>query len=89
MKPIIAEPEFCPNKDCRFHNRACAREHQWYILFGTFDTLCRGTIQRFRCLHCGKTCSTQTFSVHYWTHSTNDLSWLLEHLYGCCGARVR
>ena len=66
MKPIITEPEFCPNKDCRFHDRACAGEQQWYILFGTFDTLCRGTI-----------------------HSTNDLSWLLEHLYGCCGARVR
>ena len=44
MKRIIAEPEFCPNKDCRFHDRACAREHQWYILFGTLDTLCRGTI---------------------------------------------
>ena len=84
---ITAEPEFCPNAACRFHDRKEAAEYQWYIRFGSFHTRCRGSIGRFRCTGCGKTCSTQTFSVHYWSHATNDLLWLLEHLYGCTGLR--
>ncbi|MFW5684138.1 MAG: hypothetical protein ACOC1I_04750 [Spirochaetota bacterium] len=40
-------------------------------------------IPRFRCRGCLTTCSTQTFSIHYWTHSTNDLTWLLAELYTC------
>jgi hypothetical protein len=87
VEPAITEPEFCPNTNCRYHRREIARGYLWYRRFGTFDTRCRGEIQRFRCTACGKTCSTQTFSVHYWTHSTNDLAWLLGHLYGCSGLR--
>jgi hypothetical protein len=44
-------------------------------------------VQRFRCAACGKTCSTQTFSVHYWTHRTTDMLWLLQRLAGCGGLR--
>lgn len=84
---ITSEPEFCPNSSCRFHDRSTAACYQWYIRYGSFHTRCRGTIQRFRCTSCAKTCSTQTFSVHYWSHSTNDLVWLLEHLYSCSGLR--
>jgi len=84
---ITAEPEYCPNTSCRFHDRSTAAEYQWYIRYGSFHTRCRGSIERFRCTSCGKSCSTQTFSVHYWSHSTNDLLWLLEHLYGCTGLR--
>lgn len=87
MTPLITEPEFCPNPICRYHSREAAAAKQWYCRFGTFDTRCRGEIQRFRCSTCGKTCSTQTFSVHYWTHSTNDLAWLVERIYGCGGLR--
>jgi hypothetical protein len=87
MDPQILEPEFCPNSACRYHDRTAAAVGDWYTRFGRFMTRCRGAIQRFRCRACGKTCSTQTFSVHYWTHSTMDLSWLLEHLYGCDGLR--
>ena len=87
MDTLITEPEFCPNRQCGFHSREVAREYQWYRAHGRFFTLCRGWIDRFRCVQCGKTCSTQTFSVHYWTHYTNDLVWLVEHLYGCSGLR--
>ncbi len=87
MEPVISEPEFCPNPSCRYHSRESARDQQWYCRFGTFETRCRGEIQRFRCNACGKTCSTQTFSVHYWTHSTSDLGWLVERIYGCGGLR--
>jgi transposase-like protein len=83
--PIL--PEFCPNHLCRFHDRGIAATSRWYTRFGRFSTESRGPIQRFRCRSCGTTCSTQTFSVHYWTHSDTDLVWLLHHVYGCTGLR--
>lgn len=73
-------PEFCPNPACRFHRPEAAADYQWYVRFGSFHTRARGRIQRFRCRACGRTCSTQTFSIHYWTHYTNDLPWLLDRL---------
>jgi transposase-like protein len=85
--PQITNPEFCPNSACPFHDRQLAATSRWFALFGTFFTRARGVIQRFRCTACGKTCSTQTFSVHYWTHSTTDLSWLLDELSTCSGMR--
>ncbi|MFW6313072.1 MAG: hypothetical protein ACOC2N_04225, partial [Spirochaetota bacterium] len=50
-------------------------------------TRARGRIQRFRCRSCGRTCSTQTFSIHYWAHYTNDLPWLLGALSSSSGLR--
>ena len=86
-RPLGEEPEFCPNPACRFHDRLTAADYQWYVRFGRFTTRARGAIQRFRCTACGKTCSTQTFSIHYWTHTTNDLAWLLGYLGTCSGMR--
>jgi hypothetical protein len=87
MSTPVTEPEFCPNRECRFHSRELAEGYQWYRRFGRFHTACRSWIQRFRCVECGRTCSTQTFSVHYWTHFTYDMVRLGEHLYGCGGLR--
>jgi transposase-like protein len=87
VTPFITEPEFCPNQSCRFHDPDVAASQEWYVLHGHFYTQCRGWIQRFRCNDCGTSCSTQTFSVHYWTHYTNDLAWLLQYLYTCGGLR--
>jgi transposase-like protein len=87
MKRLPALPEFCPNASCRFHERSRALTERWYTRFGSFHTAARGPIQRYRCRSCGRTCSTQTFSVHYWTHSDTDLVWLLQQLYGCGGLR--
>jgi len=87
MHALPVLPEFCPNHQCRFHDRSLAATERWYTRFGRFSTQCRGPIQRFRCTACGKTCSTQTFSVHYWTQSTTDLVWILHQLYGCGGLR--
>jgi hypothetical protein len=87
MKLLESAPEFCPNPKCRFYRREAAASLQWYIKFGTFETDCRGTIQRFRCKRCGKTCSTQTFSLHYWTHSTFPMIWLMHLLYSSSGLR--
>jgi hypothetical protein len=87
IRLIEQGPEFCPNPGCRYHHRDAAAGLRWYVRFGTFNTRARGPIQRFRCIDCGKTCSTQTFSVHYWTHYTNDLAWLLGQLTTCAGLR--
>jgi len=87
MHTLPTLPEFCPNPQCRFHDRARAAQTRWYTRFGCFHTAARGAIQRFRCRSCGKTCSTQTFSLHYWTHSDIDLVWVLHQLYGCGGLR--
>jgi transposase-like protein len=87
MTPSIRSPEFCPNPGCRFYDRSEAASCRWYTRIGRFYTQCRGWIPRFRCKYCRKTCSTQTFSIHYWTHSTHDLERLLALLYSSSGLR--
>lgn len=86
-EPRFSQPLFCPNPACAYHARTAAREAAWFTRFGTFTTAARGHIQRFRCRACGKTCSTQTFSTHYWTHSTGDLKHLEYLLTSCSGLR--
>jgi hypothetical protein len=80
-------PEFCPNPACPYHDRETASNSAWFRCFGSFPTKTRGTIHRFICKHCGTTCSTQTFSIHYWTHSTLDLCLLDDRLYAGSGYR--
>lgn len=85
--PHINRPEFCPNPDCPYHNRKVAARTRWFIKYGTFSTQVRGTIRRFSCTYCGKTCSTQTFSLQYWTHRTIDFRTLDDRLNSCSGYR--
>ena len=84
---IPGPPAFCPNPSCTFHQRQIAQKTDWFVRFGSFSTKTRGPISRFRCRSCGKTCSTQTFSIHYWTHSDVDLETLDDRLYACSGYR--
>lgn len=92
LVPEITEPEFCPNPTCPYFQREAASaasqtSPRWYRRCGSFHTQSRGAIQRFRCLACGKTCSTQTFSIHYWTHATHDLKRLHQDLDSSSGLR--
>lgn len=81
-------PEFCPNPQCPYYDRATAQAAgPWYKPHGRFYTQCRGWIRRFRCRACGKTCSTQTFSLHYWTHHTEDFVFLQQALGSGSGLR--
>lgn len=64
-----------------------ARSGRWFFRAGTFITVSRGAIPRFICKHCRKYCSTQTFSVHYWTHIPVDLKNLDDRLCACSGYR--
>ena len=77
-------PEFCPNPDCPNHTTTEATIHTWYSRFGSYTTKTWGKTPRFICNECGKTCSSNTFSIHYWAHSKVDFQ-DLDHRLNCCG----
>ncbi|MFP4383460.1 MAG: transposase [Spirochaetia bacterium] len=85
MTPDIREPEFCPRKACKYYERENVENEDWYCRYGTHYSKSRGRIQRFKCRNCGKTFSTQTFSIHYWTHITIDFESFAGKLYSCSG----
>ena len=59
------QPPFCPNEKCKFHNQLMK---QWrYKEFGKYYRESDNRkVQRYRCLSCERTFSTQTFSTTYW-----------------------
>ena len=58
-------PPFCPNPHCYFHRGDRAR---WrFIRAGFFPRQCEPQrIQRYRCRHCRRYFSDQTFHTSYW-----------------------
>lgn len=86
-KTSLSSPEFCPNPHCDYHDRETAAQEKWFHRDGSHLTQSRGPIQRFRCRSCGKTCSTQTFSIHYWTHRDINFHHLEQMLISCSGQR--
>jgi len=58
-------PPCCPNKNCPRHTQKPKPAH-WYTKDGTYDTLAFGTIQRYKCSHCGKRFSERTFHIDYY-----------------------
>ena len=59
------QPPFCPNGKCKFHNQLMTK---WrYKDFGSYyrETDNR-RVQRYMCMSCKRTFSTQTFSTTYW-----------------------
>ena len=58
------EPPFCPNPNCRHHLEPSG----WrWVRAGTYERRARPRrIQRFRCLDCARSFSTQTFDTTYW-----------------------
>lgn len=78
-------PPHCPNPGCRFHGDPCGwswRRH------GSFATrVSPQGIPRFRCLACGRTFSTQTFSCTYWLRRPELLVPLHDSLVACAALR--
>jgi transposase-like protein len=78
-------PPFCPNPDCKFHRNSTG----WrFKKNGThhrrFD---QRDIQRYRCHHCNRSFSTQTFSTTYWLKRPDLLEPVLHGLLSCSGYR--
>ncbi len=60
--PVRFQPRFCPRPDCPSR----ASGHRRWCFKGRFHRACDGrTVQRFLCLECRRTFSTQTFRVDY------------------------
>lgn len=76
--PCPTTPPFCPNPHCRFHRH---QPDPWPIQkFGSFRRKHPPhTIQRFRCRHCRRTFSTQTFSATYWLKRAELLPRVFKH----------
>ena len=57
-------PPFCPYKACANHRKPA--DPDWWRKDGFHATKAFGPVQRYQCLACGRTFSTQTFSTHYY-----------------------
>ena len=81
----LRRPPFCPNARCESRKKTST----WrYVKKGFFfrDQVPR-KIQRYRCSHCGRHFSTQTFSVDYWLRCGNLLAPTFHRLVSCSGFR--
>ena len=87
-RPDITVPEFCRNPSCPHHHPTTESDSPvWYVRHGYHSTKAHGAVQRFRCTACGTTCSTQTFSIHYWTHRVVDIEHIEKMIGNCAGQR--
>ena len=79
-------PPHCPNEKCHFHRYD---RHLWrFVRDGFFSRLASPhVIQRYRCRHCRRHFSTQTFSVTYWRKRPDLLEPVFHLLVSCVGYR--
>src|SRR5262245_7649638 len=82
-RPLI--PPHCPRTDCRFHTSS----PNWrWVRYGIYARRCSPRrIQRFRCVHCRTTFSTQTFSTSYYLKRPELLEPLFHRLLAGSGLR--
>jgi transposase-like protein len=78
-------PPFCPNPECDFHldSEAWRFKKDGFHLRHYDDR----RIQRYRCHHCGRSFSSQTFSTTYWLKRPDLLLPVLHGLIACSGFR--
>ncbi|MDO9693409.1 MAG: hypothetical protein Q7W56_01615, partial [Candidatus Latescibacteria bacterium] len=79
-------PPHCPNPNCPYHRQLIAG---WRVKrIGYFRRQLNPTrIQRFLCLHCRRSFSTQTFATSYWLKRPDILPQLLTKTLGCMANR--
>src|SRR5438067_3256347 len=82
----VPAPPFCPNPRCAFHRSG---KPLWrYVRTGFYTRQASPRrIQRYRCDHCRRSFSTQTFAVTYWLKRPRLLVPLFHRLVGCSGYR--
>jgi len=78
-------PPFCPRSDCRFHTSPIG----WrWVRYGHYTREASPRrIPRFRCVHCRRTFSTQTFSTTYYLKRPHLLEPIAYRLLACSGYR--
>ena len=85
LVPADFKPPHCPRSDCRYHKCADGWD---CIKFGSFTRRAAPQrIQRFRCVHCRATFSTQTFSTSYYLKRPDVLTPIAFRVLACSGYR--
>ena len=79
-------PPFCPNPNCDHHKGLVSDWRYKKIGYYVRRTTPR-RIQRFTCLHCGRTFSSQTFSCTYWQKRPDIDGTLFTKATGCMSNR--
>lgn len=82
---VSAIPPFCPNPGCVFHRNAA----DWRWVRDGFYPRPRAPqrVQRYRCRHCRRRFSTQTFDTSYWLKRPELLRPVLHGLLSCAALR--
>ena len=85
VAPTPAAPPHCPNPSCAFHTRS---EGWCWVRDGYFHRHCAPRrVQRFRCRHCRRRFSEQTFRTTYWLQRPHLLRPIFHALLACSGFR--
>jgi transposase-like protein len=79
-------PPHCPNERCA-HHRTCGPDWRWHRAGFFSRQLTPHRIQRFRCRHCGRYFSTQTFQTTYWLKRPELFLEVFHRLVACSGYR--
>jgi transposase-like protein len=79
------EPPFCPNLHCDFHRESTGWRFKRIGFYSRRAAPQR--IQRFLCLHCRRSFSSQTFHTTYWLRRPDLLAAIFWRVLGCSGYR--
>lgn len=82
----MKKPPFCPSSICP-HHHSPPKGVKWFRRAGTYETDTFGTVQRFKCLTCGKGFSVQTFSLNYFAKKIVNYHQLVLMLKSASGIR--
>ena len=75
----MPRPRYCRNPACP---NALAPPPHWLARAGSYSTIAHGTVQRYRCKHCGKWMGHQTESMHYYAKRRLDLAEIFSRVRG-------
>jgi transposase-like protein len=79
-------PEHCPNSKCK-HHKGFKDKSAWKRAGYFWKHNRKIRIQRFTCLHCGRSFSTQTFSTDYWQRKQGMGKKIFFKVVGCMANR--
>ena len=82
----MKQPPFCPEQECEKHNLTSSST-DWYVNAGHYKTKVSGTVQRYRCRHCGCRFSDQTFSLDYAVKKHLPYRYIFNQLKSAAGIR--
>ena len=82
------QPPHCPHKNCK-HHKQLSVPWSYRKITPFFRTTDNRYVQRFKCLSCGGTFSTQTFSTTYWQKRPDlDEMILLQSANGMANSQI-